>query len=125
LVDRVLSRLTPDVRWLDLAGDLDLATLAAVLDELDLFITADTGPMHLAATVGTPLVALFGPSDPNRWGPLSSRAAIVRHELPCSPCNRIRQPPQRCVGGVPQCLAAIEVDDVYRAAVSLLNLQDV
>lgn len=121
LVDRVLSGLSPTVSSIDLTGRLDLVTLAAVLGDLDLFVTADTGPMHLAATIGTPLVALFGPSDPARWGPLSTGARVLRHDLPCSPCNRIRRPPQRCVGHVPDCLAAIDVDRVYEAAVAMID----
>ena len=106
---------------IDLVGELDLVTLAAVLARLSLLITPDTGPMHIAAVVGTPVVAIFGPASPERWGPLSHHSRIVRVDLPCSPCNRIRRPPARCVGHTPDCLASILVDDVYRSAASLLD----
>lgn len=125
VVDRVKSRIAGDV--IDLCGRADLLTLAAVLERLDLFISGDTGPMHLAAAVGTPVVALFGPSDSARWGPLTAngssanRAAILRVDLPCSPCNRIRQPPERCVGHVPDCLTHIEAHQVTAAAIDLLD----
>jgi lipopolysaccharide heptosyltransferase II len=122
VVDQVKSRIAGDV--IDLCGRADLLTLAAVLERLDLFISGDTGPMHLAAAVGTPVVALFGPSDPARWGPDGSptnRAAILRVDLPCSPCNRIRQPPERCVGHVPDCLTHIEAHQVTAAAIDLLD----
>ncbi len=79
-------------------------------------ITGDTGPMHLAAALDVPLVAVFGPSDPRRWGPASGRAHVVRADLACSPCNRIRRPPARCRGHVPDCLAAVTADQVYEAA---------
>ena len=119
--DVLRARLPPSVRVIDLVGTLDLITLASVLARLSLLITSDTGPMHLAAAVGTPVVAIFGPSSPERWGPLSRDCRIVRIDLPCSPCNRIRRPPARCVGHTPDCLASIDVDDVYRAATSLLE----
>ena len=76
LVDRITSLLPADVRHLDLTGKMDLPVLAAVLQQLKLFVTADTGPMHLAAAVGTPTVAIFGPSDPNRYGPLNDERGL-------------------------------------------------
>jgi ADP-heptose:LPS heptosyltransferase len=121
IVDRVKRGLPGGLSVIDASGSLDLVTLAALLEKLDLLITPDTGPMHLAAAVGTPTVALFGPSDPARWGPLSSVARVVRVDLPCSPCNRIRVPPNRCVGHVPDCLAGIDVERVYDAAVELIG----
>jgi len=120
LVELALARLPKGIDVIDLCGRLDLPTLAAVLEGLSVFITGDTGPMHLAAAVGAPLVAIFGPSDPRRWGPLSSGAQIVHSEVPCRPCNRIRRPPSHCVGTVPECLAAIGVGDVLQAVDRLL-----
>lgn len=105
----------PDGRAIDLSGALDLPALAAAIERLDVFVTGDTGPMHLAAAVGTPVVAVFGPSDPIRYAPRDPRHRIVRVDLPCSPCNRIRLPPARCVGHTPDCLAGVSVDMVLRA----------
>jgi len=68
-----------------LAGRLSLKTLAAVLRSADLMITVDSGPMHIAAALGTPVVALFGPTDPARTGPLGP-GRVLRQPLPCSPC---------------------------------------
>jgi lipopolysaccharide heptosyltransferase II len=117
VTDVMKAGLRPDVHCLDLVGVVDLVTLGAVLERASLLITGDTGPMHLAAALDVPLVAVFGPSDPARWGPFSERARVVRVQLPCSPCNRIRRPPERCRGHVPDCLAAITADAVYAAAV--------
>jgi len=119
--DVLRAHLPQSAGVIDLVGELDLVTLAAVLARLSLFVTPDTGPMHIAAVVGTPVVAIFGPASPERWGPLSDHCRIVRVDLPCSPCNRIRRPPARCVGHTPDCLASILVDDVYRSATSLLD----
>jgi len=84
-------------RPLSLVGRLTLKQLVAVLQDVDLMISVDSGPMHIAAAVGTPVVALFGPTDPLRTGPLGP-ARILRRELPCSPCLQ-----RRC-----------EIDDTYR-----------
>ena len=121
LVDALRVSLAPHVQVIDVTGAADLVTLAAIFERVDLLVTGDTGPMHLAAALDVPLVAVFGPSDPARWGPLSPSARIVRAQLPCSPCNRIRRPPVRCRGHVPDCLAATVADTVYDAAVSLLD----
>jgi lipopolysaccharide heptosyltransferase II len=100
----------------DVAGDSDVLVLAAILDRVDLLVTADTGPMHLAAAVGTPVVAVFGPSDPARYFPGGPLDRLVRIDLPCSPCNRIRLPPARCIGHTPDCLAHVQVEQVFDAA---------
>jgi ADP-heptose:LPS heptosyltransferase len=109
---------------IDLAGRLDLVTLGAVLQRLNVFITGDTGPMHLAAAVGTPVVAVFGPSDPVRYAPPQPPHRIVRIDLPCSPCNRIRLPPARCVGHTPDCLEGIGADRVSQAALDVMARGD-
>ena len=118
--DQLRTALQTPVRVVDLVGRLDVVGLGAVLTRLALLITPDTGPMHLAGVLGTPLVAIFGPSSPERWGPLSDMCRVVRVDLPCSPCNRIRTPPARCQGHTPDCLDSILVDDVYRAAGEVL-----
>ena len=74
-----------DVPLIELPLETDLVVLAAVLERLSLFITGDTGPMHLAAAVGTPVLAIFGPSLPTRYAPLSPRSRIVRIDIHCSP----------------------------------------
>jgi ADP-heptose:LPS heptosyltransferase len=121
LVDAARAALPADVPVIDLAGPLDLLTLAAVLRRLALYVTGDTGPMHVAAAVGTPVVAVFGLSDPARYAPLAPHRRIVRVDLPCSPCNRVRLPPERCRGHVPDCLEHITADAVVRAGLDLLE----
>ena len=117
----VRAALPRGVRLIDLAGGAPLVDLAAVLRRLALLVTPDTGPMHLAAAVGTPVVGIFGPSDPVRYAPLSPRAAVVHADLWCRPCNRMRRPPRRCSSGTPDCIARVGVDAVVDAARRLLR----
>ncbi len=121
IVRQVEAGIPAGVRVLNLCGQGDVLGLAAVLERLAVFVTGDTGPMHLAAAVDTPVVALFGPSVPARYAPLTSASRVVRVDLPCSPCNRIRLPPDRCRGHVPDCLDGIGVDAVLAAARELLD----
>jgi ADP-heptose:LPS heptosyltransferase len=119
LVDALLRTLHPRP-VVDVSNDDDLLESAAVLARLDLLITGDTGPMHLAGAVGTPIVAVFGPSDPARYATRGPLDRVVRVDLPCSPCNRIRRPPARCIGHTPDCLAHLPVNEVFDAAAAVL-----
>jgi ADP-heptose:LPS heptosyltransferase len=112
----------------NLAGRLDVRQTLAVMERLALFLSPDTGPMHLACAVGTPTVSVFGPSDPVRYFTGGSfdghpqRHVVVRPELWCSPCNLIRRPPAECdTVEPPECLRLVTVDAVLDAAVRLLE----
>lgn len=120
LVGRVRASLDPG-HVIDVSAGLDLLTAAAVLEACDLMVTGDTGPMHIAAAVGTPIVAIFGPSDPARYAPRGPLDRVVRVDLPCSPCNRIRLPPARCTGRIPDCLTSIPPHQVLDAARAVLD----
>jgi ADP-heptose:LPS heptosyltransferase len=121
LADAVRQGLPADVRVVDLVGRMGLGPTAAVLERLTVFISSDTGPMHIAAALGTPTVGIFGPSDPKRWGPLGPHTRVVRAGIWCSPCNLIRNPPARCQGHVPDCLVAVTPDMVAAAAFEVVD----
>jgi ADP-heptose:LPS heptosyltransferase len=121
VTERVKKGVDQSVRTIDMTADLDLLTMAGIIERMALFLTCDTGPMHLASAVGTPTVAIFGPSLPSRYAPLLDQSRVVRVDLPCSPCNQLRRPPARCVGHIPDCLAGIEVGPVLTAARELLQ----
>jgi heptosyltransferase-1 len=80
-----ISRTAPE-RCLNLCGETSLPETVEWLRLCDLMITNDTGPMHAAAALGKPLLALFGPTDPRRTGPYGQIENVLRIELPCSPC---------------------------------------
>ena len=81
----IISRVLPE-RCLNLCGETSLPEMIEWLRLCDLMVTNDTGPMHVAAALGKPLVALFGPTEPRRTGPYGQLENVLRIELPCSPC---------------------------------------
>ena len=100
-----------------LLGGGGLRDLAAFVEQLGLFVSGDTGPMHLADAVACPGVAVFGPSDPRRYRPESGEnLTVVRNPLYCSPCNMIRKPPRECaLLETPECLSTITVAQMAEA----------
>jgi len=82
---------------LNLAGRTTLAELAGIMQQARVAVTADTGPMHLAAALGTKVVALFGPTAPGRTGPFGAGHRVVRLGLECSPCFQRHCPEPRCL----------------------------
>ncbi len=95
--DRIITRqilggkVWPDVA--DWSGRLNVVELAALVERADAMVGADSGPAHLAAAVGTPVVALFsGTNNPDQWRPCGQRVTVVRQSVDCSPCHRQRCP---------------------------------
>jgi heptosyltransferase-2 len=100
--------------FIDLAGKGDIAALAAVLGMLRLFLTNDTGPMHLAAAQGTQVVAVFGSTNWKTTAPRGPRTRLVRIPTTCAPCLRRHCPIDH------RCMTAVEVEPVLLAAEELL-----
>ena len=92
------------------AGNLQIRELAACLEKCDLFLTNDTGPMHIAAAVGTPTVSLFGPGNHIRFQPLGTLHQTIRHAVPCSPCKQFTD---KCKDNI--CMKGIGVDEVWES----------
>jgi lipopolysaccharide heptosyltransferase I len=91
-----------------------LADLAALVARARLFVGSDSAPLHLAAFLGTPVVALFGPKDPARYGPRFAARRVVRAHVPCSPCTRRTCPDTLC-------MEELRVRQVFEAATALLE----
>jgi heptosyltransferase-2/heptosyltransferase-3 len=109
----------------DLAGALGIREMLSLLAHLDLFVSSDTGPMHMACAVGTPSLSLFGPTDPVRYfsGAVDSSPTphrVLRADLWCSPCNLVRKPPRECAVD-PECLRLLSADQVFEEAASILG----
>ncbi|MGD1278750.1 MAG: lipopolysaccharide heptosyltransferase II [Tepidisphaeraceae bacterium] len=85
----------------DLTGKTNLRQLAALLERASLVIANDTGPMHIAAALGRPLVSPYGPTNPRRTGPFGRMDSVIRLDLPCSPCLSRRCSHQSCMQWLP------------------------
>lgn len=105
----------------DLSGTLKLGELLVLLTRARLFVTNDSGPMHLALSLATPTVALFGPVSPAHYGGTAGNPRLINlsHRVYCSPCvHQFREPP--CHGDN-QCMKLIGVDTVFAAVTALLD----
>ena len=104
---------------IDLTGQTSPELLPALLASASLLLTNDSGPMHIAAAMGTPVVALFGPTSPLRTGPYGAEHRVLRSEVPCSPCfsRSCRNPVQL------ECLATIDPKTVIDAVREQLALR--
>jgi heptosyltransferase-1 len=102
---------------INLVGRTSIKELIALLRRVRLLITNDSGPMHLATAVGTPVVALFGPTDPIRTGPYGLEHRAIRSGIPCSPCFS-----RRCVNPKTlECLTSIIPGQVFEEALQVLR----
>ena len=96
-----------------LSGETSLRQLMALLAQCRLVVTNDSGPMHLAAALGLPVLAVFGSTDERATGPVGSRTRVVKRPAVCSPCG-LRDCPIDF-----RCMESVTVDDVYVAALGL------
>ncbi len=116
-----------------LAGELSIKETGALLEYCRLFIGNDSAPVHMAAAVGTPVVALFGPTNPANFYPYGTRYRIIQSKQSCSPCfswlGELKQYlPEylpdwatKCKGS---CMENINIDQVIEAVEELVNLKD-
>jgi len=92
----------------------NILRLAALIAQSDLFVACDTGNLHLAAVLGTPLIGLYGPKNPDVYAPLGHRGRILTSGVPCSPCNL-----RRCEHSI--CMTTLLPRQVFQAARSVLD----
>jgi ADP-heptose:LPS heptosyltransferase len=97
------------------SGKTTLKELAYLLKHSKLMISTDSGPMHIAASMGTPIVALFGPTAPWRTGPYTDKALIVSTHSPCSPCFKRKCDRKTCMNEISVAAVLGAVDKQMRA----------
>ncbi len=97
-------------------GRLPLRSSIALINKACLFITNDTGPMHIASALSVPIVAIFGSTDPALTGPIGGSFTVIRKELMCSPCFE-----RECPEGDYRCMEMIEPEEVLSATISLIK----
>jgi predicted lipopolysaccharide heptosyltransferase III len=98
-----------------MAGRTTIKQFAAIAKKSALFVGSDSGAMHMASAVGTPVVALFGPSNPREWGPRGGPVEVIYKEIDCRSCFH-----PTCIKGEENCMRLIAVEEVYAAAHRLL-----
>ncbi len=99
---------------MNLAGSTDISALTALMAGAAVVISTDSGPMHLAAAVGTPVVALFGPTAPWRTGPYGKGHKVLRAAISCSPCFLRKCHTRRCMRQIEPGQVLDAVKDVLR-----------
>src|SRR5437016_2949906 len=102
-------------RSIIMAGRTTIKQFAAIAKKSALFVGSDSGAMHVATAVGTPVVALFGPSNPAEWGPRGGAAEVIYKGLDCRTCFH-----PTCLRGEQNCMQLITIDEVIMAAARLL-----
>lgn len=99
-----------------LAGTLSLGELAAFLAAANLLVSVDTGPLHIAEAVKTPVIALFGSTDPKCWGPRRDKSRIFTLSLECSPCwGKASCQNNRCMLDLDAAAIALAAEDILEA----------
>ncbi|MBI4683847.1 MAG: glycosyltransferase family 9 protein [Nitrospirae bacterium] len=113
LADMLSSRIKNSI---NLAGDLNIRQTAALIEKFNIFITNDTGPMHIAFALTTPTVALFSPTNPDVCGPYNAKGTtkVISKPIICNPCIG-----KRCVE--PKCMEQITVEEVLYEAENLIS----
>jgi lipopolysaccharide heptosyltransferase II len=97
-----------------MAGQTDIRELISIIRGADFVISNDSGPMHIAAAFGIPVVALFGPTNPVRTGPYGEKHVVLNAGLKCAPCYK-----KRCA--TIKCLKDISVDKAYDAVKAVIK----
>ncbi|MBF0530785.1 MAG: lipopolysaccharide heptosyltransferase II [Deltaproteobacteria bacterium] len=100
----------------DLSGRTGLAEAAALIKRCHLFLTNDSGLMHVAAAVGTPLVAVFGSTNPKTTAPVGQMVKMIRHPVTCAPCLK-----PICTQPTHSCMEAVTPAEVATAGLELMN----
>lgn len=103
------------VKPINLCGQTDFAGLLDVIERADLVITNDSAPLHIADALRRPTLAIFGPTDPRKYGPRYRHSQVARRTLFCAPCEKAQ------CRYAHECMTQLGVDEVYTKALSILN----
>ena len=120
--EEIMSYVKDDlkIKPVNLCGKFDLRHTLAFTKLCDFIVGCDSGNLHIAASVGVPVVAIFGPMNPVKWKPETKNSVIVKTNLPCQPCGLKKK--HACKRDY-QCIKDISVDMVKSAVDSLLTLR--
>jgi len=100
---------------IDFTGKTDLNELFALIEKFDLLLTCDSANMHIASDLGIKVVAIFGPTDPEEYGPTGDKDIVIRKDIKCSPCKKAQ-----CRLGTHECMNSISSEEVLAAINKIL-----
>lgn len=118
-LDKFLKNVRESSNFVNFVGKTNLEETANIISETDLFISCDSGLMHLAYGLGVKTLSLFGAGIQSKWGPRGKDSHIINKDLFCSPCTKFGYTP-KCPYGV-KCLSDISFEEVYEKAVEVLG----
>lgn len=116
LIKEIIAQVKP--KLFNACGKTSIGELTFLLTKCKLLITNDSAPMHLGWAVGTPVVAIFGPTDYKKYAPAGPHNLVIRKELPCAPCEK-----SLCFKGTRECIKLISADEVFAACKKILDLE--
>ena len=112
-VDELISLTGNSQNVINLVGKTNIPQLLALLEQVDLVISNDSGPLHLAVMMGTPTISFFGPESPVQYGPREEKHTIMYKSYYCSPCLHVyNEKNSSCEDNI--CLKDISVDEVFK-----------
>jgi lipopolysaccharide heptosyltransferase II len=109
-----MMNMVKNAKLINLCGKTTINQLTCLIKRCAVYVSADSSPLHIAAAVGTPFVALFGATDPRRHLPAAKDCAVIKKDLPCSPCYK-----SKCK--TKECMKLITPEEVLEAIVKLLK----
>jgi ADP-heptose:LPS heptosyltransferase len=109
-----------DPRLVNYVGQISLGRSVALIEKSSVFVGPDSGLMHLAYAVKTPVVAVFGPGQLSKWAPPPDKNTVLSLHLPCSPCTQFGYTNPTC-NGVYACIRQIPIDQVSEVALAKLK----
>jgi ADP-heptose:LPS heptosyltransferase len=112
-IEKVIARMQEHA--INLAGKTTLTQLIALLERADLLISGDSGPLHMGVACSTPIVGIYGPTNPSLGGPVDPAATVLRSGIWCSPCYNARDTAD-CPFYTTQCMKNILPAQVFAAA---------
>ncbi len=117
--NKYLKKMIPLIRvpFIDLVGKTTLRQFASLVKKCSVYVTNDTGGMHVASVAGAKVVALFGPTSCSRWGPAGKDYIIINKKTDCSPCSFKKM--KNCKNNI--CMKKIKVKDVYEKIMEILK----
>lgn len=110
IIEAIIARMKMKGRSVNLASALNIRQLAGLLKRSKLLITNDSAPLHLGCAVGAKVLAIFGPTDPKKYGPTGDLDAVISKKLHCAPCEVAE-----CAHNY-ECMTSIDADEVFETA---------